>query len=252
VATAYDTVATVLTLAQACLNDQAGALFQVPAAGQSATPPGTINLIPHMNAAYRKVQRALANVGSDLFVDDDVLLVVAAVPANLQDPSYQVSITDSTPAPNQLPPNLLTPLKLWERVNGSTDNFVEMIDMTDHGGLPSQIQGPILEYWEWRDDALNFIGATQDTQIRVRFRGSLARLSDVSSPIQIRDAVEAIAYFTAAPVAASRGGVAAAKIWDDAGKEALEDLVSRETRPKQNSARRRRPYSWRAGYGPIV
>ena len=249
--TAYNTAGGIATLVQACLNDQGAALYQVPAAGQATTPPGTINLIPQMNAGYRKVQRALANMGSDIFTQDDTLLVVAAVPINLQDPSYQTSITDATAPPNQLPTNLLVPIKLWERVNGSADDFVEMVDLTDHGGLPSQPQGPALEYWEWRADGLYFIGATQDTQIRLRFKGSLPDLSDATSPVLIRGSQEAIAYFTAAAAGTSRGA-AFAKAWDDAGVDALEDLISRETRQKQNTPHRRRPYSWRAGYGPIA
>jgi len=81
------------------------------------------------------VQRALANIQSGSFLTDNVLLVVPAV--TQADASAQVSITDATPPPNQLPPDLLVPVKLWERANGSSDDFTEMTDLTDHNGLPS-------------------------------------------------------------------------------------------------------------------
>jgi len=51
-----------------------------------------------------------------------------------------------------LPTDLLVPVKLWERANGSTDDFAEMVDLTRHGGLPSRGQDIVLSVWEWRAD----------------------------------------------------------------------------------------------------
>ncbi|MGC1186895.1 MAG: hypothetical protein WA871_05835, partial [Candidatus Acidiferrales bacterium] len=171
---AYNTAGQITSLVRSLLNDAAGNLFT-----------DTL-LLPYANAGYRKVQRALANIGSASFLTDDVLLVVPAVSA--VDPSMQVSITDSTAPPNQLPPDLLVPVKLWERPSGTNDDFAEMIDMTDHGGLPSQEQGSVLGVWEWRSDGLWFLGATQDTQIRLRYQASLPDLTDSTSPVLIRNA----------------------------------------------------------------
>ena len=247
--TAYNTAGQVTSLVRSLLNDAAGNLFT-----------DTV-LIPYANSAYRKVQRALANIRSGSFLSDDVLLVVPAVAGT--DPSLQVSITDATAPPNQLPVDLLVPLKLWERRNGSSDDFVEMTDLSDHGGLPSQPQGLNLQYWEWRTDGLYFLGATQDTQIRLRYEKAYPAFVDGTSSVLIRDAIESIAYFTAAMAAvsiayftaamaaAARGAPQAAR-WDDAGSDALEDLLVRATHREQHSGHRRRPYSWRQGYGPIV
>ena len=235
--TAYNTAGQITSLVRSLLNDAAGNLFT-----------DTV-LIPYANSAYRKVQRALANIQSASFLSDDVLLVVPAVTAT--DPSVQVSITDATAPPNQLPTNLLAPLKVWERPNGSSDDFVEMTDLTDHGGLPSQPQGLNLQYWEWRADGLYFLGATQDTQIRLRYETAYPAFVDGTSAVLIRDAIEPIAFFTAALAAGARG---APQAWrgDDAGTDALEDLLLRATHREQHSGRRRRPYTWRQGYGPIV
>ncbi len=60
------------------------------------------------------------------------MLVVTAVTAT--DTSLQVSISDATAPPNQLPTDLLAPMKLWERPNGSTQEFDEMVDLSQHGG----------------------------------------------------------------------------------------------------------------------
>src|SRR5438477_4768107 len=152
---AYNTAGQITSLVRSLLNDAQGNLFTDSV------------LLPYANSAYRKVQRALGNTGAGGFLNDDALLVVAAIPA--PDASLQVALTDATAPPNQLPTDLLVPLKLWERANGSTDEFVEMIDLTEHGGLPSEPQGVCLNYWEWRAEGLFFIGATQDTQIRLRY-----------------------------------------------------------------------------------
>src|SRR6266851_7827527 len=102
-------------------------------------------LMPYVNAAYRTTQRAVAMAGSPLTRTDDVLLVVAKVSA--VDTSVQVVINDATAPPNQLPQNLLEPLKIWERQNGTPDAFIETVNMTYEGGLPSREQGERLIEW---------------------------------------------------------------------------------------------------------
>ena len=135
-------------------------------------------------------------------------------------------LNDATAPPNQLPPDLLVPSKLWERANGSSDDFIEMTDLTGHDGLPSEPQSQMLRYWEWRADGLYFLGATQDTQIRLRYQKSYPDLTDATSPVLVRQAQEAIAYFGAAMAGAARGAPMAAR-WDAAGADALEDLIVR-------------------------
>jgi hypothetical protein len=235
--TAYNTAGQITSLVRSLLNDAAGNLFTDAV------------LLPYANAAYRKVQRVLANVQAGAFLQDDVLLVVPAVTE--VDASVQVSITDATAPPNQLPTDLLVPTKLWERANGSTDDFIEMTDLTDSGGLPSEPQGEMLNVWEWRADGLYFLGATQDTQIRLRYEQSFPDLCDATSPVLIRQAQEAIAYATAAMAGAARGAPQAER-WDSAAADAMEDLIARATQREQQLPRRRRPYSSRSGYGPMI
>jgi hypothetical protein len=235
--TAYNTAGQITALVRSLLNDAAGNLFT-----------DTV-LLPYVNAAYRKAQRTLANVQSGSFLTDNVLLVVLAV-TNV-DPSVQVSITDATAPPNQLPPDLLVPSKLWERPNLSANDFVEMVDLTDHDGLPSEPQGRALLYWEWRADGLYFLGATQDTQIRLRYQKSYPDLVDATSPVLIRNAQEALAYAAAAMAGAARGAPQAER-WDAAAADALEDLLVRATQREQQTGRRRRPFSSRGGFAPLV
>ncbi len=233
---AYNTAGQITTLVRALLNDSQGNLFT-----------DTV-LLPYVNSAYRKVQRAIGNAGAGGFIQDDVLLVVAAV--TQVDTSLQVSISDATAPPNQLPTDLLVPLKLWERPNGSSDDFLEMVDLTRHGGLPSRAQDTTLSVWEWRADGLYFLGATQDTQIRLRYLKAYPDFTDATSPVLVRNSQEALAYAAAALAAWARGSPLAEK-WDEAAADAIEDLVSAAVRREQQSQRRRRPFSSRSGYTPF-
>ncbi len=231
---AYNTAGQITALVRSLLNDAQGNLFT------------DALLLPYANSAYRKLQRTLANAGGGGFLQDDVLLVVQAVAQ--ADASLQVSITDATAPPNQLPTDLLVPLKLWERANGSSDEFVEMSDVSQHGGLPSRAQDTVLSVWEWRADGIYFVGATQNVQVRLRYLKAYPDLTDATSPVLVRNAQEAIAFATAALAGWARGSPLAEK-WDDAAADALEDLVSAAVRREQQSARRRRPFSWRLGAG---
>ena len=235
--TAYNTAGQITALVRSLLNDAAGNLFTDAV------------LLPYVNSGNRKAQRALANVQSGSFLSDNILLVVPAV--SVVDASAQVSITDATAPPNQLPTDLLVPVKLWERANLSSDDFSEMTDLTNHDGLPSEPQGTMLRYWEWRADGIYFLGATQDTQIRLRYQKSYPDLTDATSPVLIRNAQEALAYAAAAMAGAARGAPQAER-WDAAAGDALEDLIQRATQREQQTGRRRRPFSSRAGFAPLI
>src|SRR5580704_12327736 len=121
---AYNTAGQITSLVRSLLNDAQGNLFT-----------DTV-LLPYANSAYRKLQRAIGNAGGGGFIQDDVLLMVPAVAQ--ADTSLQVSVSDASAPPNQLPTDLLLPVKIWERPNLSSDNFVEMVDLSQHGGLPSR------------------------------------------------------------------------------------------------------------------
>lgn len=200
-------------------------------------------ITPYANSAYRTIQRKIANAGGDEFVTEVQLVVAAILAANLG-AGTQTVINDATPAPNQLPSNLLIPRKIWERPNLSTQDFGEMEDLTNHGGLPSRFQGATLREWEWRTDGLYFVGATQDTQIRLRYTSAFPDLSGPTDSVLIRGAQEAIAYGSAALVGGARGSPLAEKM-DSMFQDAMEELVIENVRGQQNAGTRRRSYNSR-------
>ena len=235
--TTYNTAGQITALVRSLLNDAAGNLFTDGA------------LLPYLNSAYRKVQRALENVQSGSQLSDDALLLVPAIQA--VDPAARVAITDVSQSSGQLPSDLLVPLRMWERPYGSGlpagagGDFSEMTDLSNQGGLPSESQSAALRFWEWRADGIYMLGATQDTQVRLRYRKAFPDLLDASSPVLIRNAQDVLAFFTAALASAARGAPQAVR-WDDAGVDALEDLINRATQREQQTSRRRRPYRFRA------
>ncbi len=235
--TAFPVVSQITPLVRALLNDVPGNVFSDAV------------LLPYLQMAYRRVAKALGNIKSSVFIKDNVLLVVAAVAA--ADASVQVAITDATAAPNQLPTDLLVPLKVWERQNGSTDNFQEMTELTDTGGLPSQPQGQQLIYWEWRGDGLYFLGATVDTQIRIRYQAVPADVTGAASSVLLRNGQNSFALLTAALAAGARGSPNAAALKEQ-GDEALDAMKDSVILQMQNVPRRRRPYSSRNRSYPLA
>lgn len=231
--TVYNQVSQVTSLARSLLND-----------AQANWATDTL-LLPYVNSAYRTTQRKIANAGGAGFVTDGTELVVKAVPANLQDPGTTVVLNDAVPPPNQLPVNLLVPLKLWERPNGSNADFSEMVDLTNHGGLPSRLQGATLDVWEWKTDGIYFIGATQDTQIRLRYQAAFPDLTGPTDVILIRGAQEALAYIAAGLAGMARGAPLAQEM-EQLATDYIEDVILENVRTNQVSATRRRAYGARS------
>jgi hypothetical protein len=234
---AYTNLGAINTLSRALLNDQAGNVFSDQF------------LLPFAQMSYRRINKALGNIKSATYIKDNALLIVSAIPAI--DPSVQVAITDSTAPPNQLPTDLLVPLKLWERRSGSSDVFQEMTDLTDEGGLPPEPQGSQLIYWEWRLDGLYFIGATQDTQIRIRYQAIPADVTSPVASVLLRDGQNAMALLTAAMAGLSRGSPLAGN-YKEQGDDALEAMKDSVIHQMQNQVRRRRPYSSRNRAYPFL
>lgn len=54
--------------------------------------------------------------------------------------------------------------------------------------------GSYLRLWEWREDKINLIGATQSITVRVRYGKILPLLVLGTDPVQIRRATDASGY----------------------------------------------------------
>ncbi len=221
--TAYDQAEDVLTLARSLLNDAAGAVFSDAV------------LLPFLNSAYRALQRDLAEEGVSVLVsqqDLDLPLTNGVTVTELSDVSSP-----------QLPTDLLAPHQLWEQAAGSSDLFIPMEKITS--GLPNFQPSTYLRMWEWREDTIQLIGATQEITLRVRYEKSLPALVQGTDPVQIRSSIDPLAYSVAALAARSRGAQALSMDMMGAAQMSTNNLIERYVRPEQFKGRRRKPYGHR-------
>ena len=225
--TAYSQAEDALDLARALMNDAAGAVFT------------DALLMPLLNSAYRGLQRELAENGVSVLAEQqDVELGV-----NSPGGATNTEISD-TSSP-QLPTDCLASHMLWERAAANTaDAFVPMEKFTSGGGMLNLQPGAYLRLWEWREDKINLIGATQSITVRMRYEKTLPALTLGTDPVLIRSATDPLAFGTAALAARSRGARALAQDLLVAAETATETLIERYVRPEQVKGRRRMPYSY--------
>lgn len=225
--TAYSQAEDALNLARALLNDTAAAVFT-----------DTL-LMPLLNSAYRGLQRELSENGVSVLTEQqDIELDV--------DSSTGVTNTEiSDVSSPQLPTDCLAPHMLWERATANTtDVFVPMEKFMSGGDMLNLQPSSYLRLWEWREDKINLIGATQSITVRVRYEKTLPLLTLGTDPVQIRSATDPLAFATAALGARSRGQRALAADLVGAAQMATENLIERYVRPEQVKGRRRRPYGF--------
>ncbi|HXX45033.1 MAG TPA: hypothetical protein VEJ38_09905 [Candidatus Acidoferrales bacterium] len=225
--TAYSQAEDALTLARALLNDASAAVFT-----------DTL-LMPFVNSAYRGLQRELAENGVSVLAEQqDIELDV--------NPSTGVTPTElSDTSSPQLPTDCLCPHMLWERATANTtDVFIPMEKFMSGGSMLNLQPSTYLRLWEWREDKINLIGATQSITVRVRYEKLLPQLTAGTDPVMIRSATDPLAFATAALAARSRRARALAQDLLGTAQMAIENLIERYVRPEQTKGRRRMPYSY--------
>ena len=148
----------------------------------------------------------------------------------------------------QLPAGCLMPHVLWGRATANAgDVFVPMKKFTSGGTMLNLQPSGYVRLWEWREDKINLIGATQSVTVRARYDKVLAALVLGTDPVQIRSAPDAVGYATAALAARSRGARALTVDLLGATQTAIENLINRYVRPEQTTGGRRKPYGYRRG-----
>lgn len=226
--TGYSQAEDALNLARALLNDTAGAVFT------------DALLMPLLNSAYRGLQRELAENGVSVLIEQQDLDLEL-------DPASGVTNTEISDASTpQLPADCLMPHMLWERATANTtDVFVPMEKFTAGGSMLNLQPSSYLRLWEWREDKITLIGATQAITVRMRYEKILPAVTLGTDPIQIRAAIDPLAFATAALAARSRGARALAQDLLATAQMATENLIERYVKPEQTKGRRRRPYGFR-------
>ena len=259
-----DTVNAVLNTARSRVDD----LIQTPAGSPSGSDPGQqftevgggtllAELNPDgslvlrtqviFNSAWRKFQKYLGNLGYRSLIET---IIISNIPANTNpdvgvqswlswNGNFNGSTFASTPA---LPSEFVAPLKIRERVNGATTQFVPMITALD--GLRNvPIRTTLNRQWEWRNSALFFIGATGPTDLQIR---AIKRYPDfvgdvTQSPalpwyyqlVPIPDCLSALAWYVAYEVAAPRIGQDAAQAILNTAEDEAGEVFNGQARADQ-------------------
>lgn len=249
----YPIVEEVMQLSRALTNDM---LRDTGGRILTDTAPFTI---PYLNSAIRRTQRYFANNGLENYIKDNVI-VPGIPPAKSTDPSVQVYLSSNgyfdgvtLNAQPTLPADLIVPLAVSQRQTGSGGQFT-IVTPTRGDGLASRIPGTTFDEWEWRNDNLNFVGATLQMDLRLRYEGMIPALAPGSNFLQtaipLRDAHEALAAWVVYFYAFARGSkmLVAGNLRELATQE-MDEVINRFVRKDQRIAYRSKGFQ--AGGGPI-
>lgn len=147
-----------------------------------------------------------------------------------------------------LPTGLVEIRELLERNDGSTDAF---ISMSRQEFLPAfEVQTSALVYWAWQNQAVVFIGATSDREVRFEYIGdSIADINSTTSTtaLAIINCDSYLQYRTAGLCAQFIGeNIERAADLNTMAQLALDRFLSINIKGKQAMPVRRRPF--RAGW----
>ena len=244
----YDDVETILNFARVIANDCGISLI-----GNllSDSQPYTFTMLV---MAWRKLQAKLGNNAIEEFPQE---FIITALPAQqapaVQDPAIQAYLNyagyddGNTMNTNfRLPTDCEIPLRLWERVTGQMGDMIPMQPSID--GLPTRPKYGLLRDWEWRNDAIFFLGASQSLDLRIRYKRILNDPPNLTTaPIPLIRCAVALAYLVVEIFAASRGSTIL-PVFQSEKEEAIKQIINTTTRKKQRTNFRRIPYSRRGRY----
>jgi hypothetical protein len=209
-----DTTGIVAAEAQALLNDAAATRFT------------NAKLFPYTKKAYRELQRKLMLAGSPNVKEITAVIDVAA---------------NATDLGAGQPADLLIPISMEERPDGSSGLFTPMVEREWE---PNENRTNTLRYWTWREELIVFLGATAAVEVKLLYRKGLPALAnDTTSNILISDAVTFLAARCAALAAMYIGGdTARAVALQEDANVALEEMIDLIMQKNQSLPARRRPF----------
>lgn len=193
-------------------------------------------LLPFLQSTYDDLQAALVEYGLKI----NVGYLELTVPANTK-----ILSATSTPA---LPTDLIVPWELWEKPStGSTQKYREMVKQDDLDDLD---QARELRYWEWTGNEIRFIGADQETKVKIEYEKAFSELTLTGSTatVELRGSKNALAYGSGEKSAHMKRRAQGDRDLPDFGalyREEVAKLINRNLRPEQRQMRRRRAYGYR-------
>jgi hypothetical protein len=250
---------TIMNLVRALVNDSQAGATGTAGEGQIFTDNPEISPFtqPFLNSSIRELYRELRNVGQPTLIKDNVIisnLPVMNSPTQglgVPDPAVQTFLSvngyfDGVKFwPNLLlPTDLLYPEEVWERCSNTNNVFCCMTQA--QFGLSPCYQCQVFGQWEWRNNNINFNGALEQRDIRLRYYASLPTffsqtLNFSTTYVPILDCTDAVAYKTAVKYARMLGSPGLADLAAEA-KEQMFQLKNANTRRSQGVNYERIPF----------
>src|ERR1039458_848412 len=211
---AYPTILSVTNLIRSWIQDDMAGATGTLGEGQMFpdNPAISVTMMNCFSSALRGVARKLrTTTGPMLIVDNYLILGVPPMVSPTQgaaapDPSVQISIgylgyfngltMNSLYA---LPGNCIMVDRVWERLNGSNDDFQPLGQPAQ--GLSSGYQNVYNGAWEWRQDQINMPGSLQTMDFRLRYQATLQALfvpgiNPATTYIPLNDSQDILAAYT--------------------------------------------------------
>ena len=246
----YPTIQAVTNLTRSWVQDDMAGATATLGEGQlfPDNPALSVTMMNCFGSALRDLCRKLRTASGPMLIYDnyDILgippLVSPTQGAAAPDPSIQIAITYvgywngmTYNSMFALPQICLMVERVWERLNGSNDNFQPLTQCPQ--GLPSAYQGTYNSFWEYRNDSVNMPGSLSTMDIRLRFQGTLPTLftpgiNTATTYIPINDSVDVLAALTLKQLALRQGATMLPGAMDWANEQ-IGDFLNEWTKRNQ-------------------
>ena len=220
----YDTLDTILNTTRAWIND---AIIAIGGEVLTDAQPFTQTFA---NASWRRFQDFLVDLGFARLKQEVVFTGVPAVTTTDTGAQAYISWSEyfdgTSPQANPvLPQDFISPLDLWERVDGTNGIYVPLDQCLN--GIPAVPKTATNKLWEWREETLYLPGATSITDLRMRYAAYLPDFETGSvpwyqQPVPIMRCLEPFAAYIAADFCRSRGDLDATVFEQIAEKGAIQ------------------------------
>lgn len=143
-----------------------------------------------------------------------------------------------------VPSDMVEPIEIHERA--TTDVLLADYRLMERRNpLPDLPQAETLRFWEWREQTVNFLGATVARGIRLRYRKLITPLTGDASTIAMQHAKNYLSYQTAGHIKAHiEENMPAAETSYNLAANALDKLIGKAVKGMQaDGPIRRRRYS---------
>ena len=253
----YPSLEQIMNLARSLVNDTQAGATNTPGEGNILTDNTTIAPFTQqfLNSAIRAVYRELSNVGDPELLKDNVV-IAGLTPINgpnglsAPDPSIQVYLStdgyfdgSTVNTALLLPSDCKYPIRMWERLSGTNNNFSQMRQPQD--GLDPCQQNTNFGYWEWRENKIYLPGATETRDVRLRYVATLptffGSMDYANAYVPIQDSLDAVAYKVAHKYATMLGSEMLKEIKEQAVEE-MRQLKNAITRRAQSIEYNRAPF----------